>query len=132
MSNLTNKIKQVIKDNIHKTKSEAKHSAELSKEQWAVFDIETMSEEILAKILPLIEAYAFIPCCHTSGMHDPTHFEKGIICESQKAEAFVRLCTDLEINPVTKSKLNCYWCTNSPEKRIGENVKLFKEEPNPA
>lgn len=121
MTLLTNKIKQIIKDEIHRKKCVAK----MSNEQWAIFDIEEISQAVLDKLLPLLQAFAYIPCCHTSGMHDPEHYKKGIICKNQKAEAFERFCKDLTINPVTKSKLDCYWCMNDPTQRDGEGVKLF-------
>ena len=121
MTLLTNKIKQIIKDEIHKDKC----LANLSNEQWKVLNTDAIAKNILAELLPLLQAFAYIPCCHTSGLHDPEHYKKGIICDMQKAEAFERFCKDLTINPVTKSKLDCYWCMNDPTQRDGEGVKLF-------
>lgn len=74
-----------------------------------------------------IEKQLWIPCCHVTGMHSPTHFqERRYICDIQLAEVFVRFCKMLGIDPVVKSDLeNCYWCNNYPDKRKeGEGVKL--------
>lgn len=125
MTSLQLKIKQIIKDEIHCKKVEAK----INHDQWKILDIEKMGDNVLEKIIPLLEAYAYLPCCHTSGMHDPEHFrERKYICSEQKSEAFERFAKDLGINPEVKSKLDCYWCKTNPEYRKGEGLKLFKEE----
>lgn len=121
MTTLTDKIKKIIKNTIHSKKCKAN----LSNEQWLELDTSEIAQEIMDEMLPLIQAFAYIPCCHVSGMHDPEHFKKGEICNLQKAEAFERLCKDLDINPETKSKMDCYWCRIDPTQRIGEGVKLF-------
>ena len=72
-----------------------------------------------------IIALLSIPCCHTSGMHDPLHFvERKYVCEDQKSAALENLCRALNINPVTKS-VDCWWCEKYPEKRKGEGLPLF-------
>jgi hypothetical protein len=53
-----------------------------------------------------IEQMLWLPCCHTSGMHDPVHFqERKYVCEHQKADALERFCKALGINPATKSRV---------------------------
>ena len=75
-----------------------------------------------------IEALLSIPCCHTSGMHDPVHFqERKYVCEHQQSDALKNLCRVLGINPTTKSKPDCYWCQNYPEKKkAGEGLPLLE------
>lgn len=81
----------------------------------------------------------WLPCCHTTGMHDPGHYRKRkYICESQKAKALERFCKEIGINPVTKSDPNCGWCfeeDNTPTKEYegkkeinGEGMKLFDND----
>jgi hypothetical protein len=61
-----------------------------------------------------IEALLAIPCCHTTGMHDPRHFEKKkYVCDSQARGALENLCRAIGINPITKSRKTCYWCYSS-------------------
>ena len=122
MSNLIIEMRKAISDEIHIRKC----ALDLSKEQWNVLDSNEMAGKIMEKILTLIEAYAYLPCCHESGMHDPCHFEeRRYICESQKSKAYERLMKSLEINPVVRSEPNCFWCADYPEKRIGEGLRLF-------
>jgi len=84
--------------------------------------------EFTEEQLKYLEELAWIPCCHTTGMHDPTHFEQGkYICTLQKSHAFERFCKELGINPQTKSESNCYWCNNYPDKRKGEGRRLFQD-----
>jgi len=74
-----------------------------------------------------IEILLWLPCCHVSGMHDPVHFEnRAGVCEIQKRHAFERLCKELNINPQTKSDPKCGWCIDYPDKKKGENLKMFK------
>lgn len=85
-----------------------------------------------------IEEMLWLPCCHTTGMHDPGHYRlrKGI-CSSQKAEALERFCKEIGINPQTKSRKECGWCyedDNKPRAPYkghreveGEGVKLFDD-----
>ncbi len=76
-----------------------------------------------------LESALWIPCCHTSGMHDPVHFqERRYICESQKAAAFDRLCGELNLNPETKSKEDCGWCKDYPVKKAGEHLTLLDDK----
>lgn len=75
-----------------------------------------------------LEEMLWLPCCHTSGMHDPVHFqERRYVCNDQKAHALERFCKVLGINPLTKSDPNCGWCRDYPEKKKGEDVGLFDE-----
>jgi len=78
--------------------------------------------EFLKEILTL-------PCCHTTGMHDPTHYYEGrYICEGQKTAAWLRACKALGIDltePRIKSESDCYWCNNHPEYK---DVQLRKDE----
>ncbi len=68
-----------------------------------------------------------IPCCHTSGMHDPTHYEERKLCEHQLAYAFLRLCALYNLDPQTKSDKDCFWCNDYPEKKKkGEGLSLMK------
>lgn len=124
---LPNKIKQIIADKIHAAKS--KIHDKLPKGVWMALPSDEMGDACAKEIIQLLEAYMFIPCCHTSGMHSPTHFadRKGI-CESQKAEAFIRFAKDLGVNPETKSKIDCGWCADYKEYRRGEGVKLFTKK----
>ena len=80
------------------------------------------------KLIKKIVEKVWIPCCHVSGIHDPVHFEeREYICNRQKAEAFERLCKELEINPKTKSDPECSWCRDYPKKKRGENQPLFSK-----
>jgi len=83
-----------------------------------------------------IEKMLWLPCCHTTGMHDPSHYSlRKYICDSQKAEALERFCKEIGINPKTKSDPNCGWCfedNGKPTKPYeghrsieGEGMKLF-------
>jgi len=73
-----------------------------------------------------IEQMLWLPCCHTSGMHDPVHFqERKYVCEHQKADALERFCKALGINPATKSRVDCGWCEDYPEKKNGEGLTLL-------
>lgn len=125
MTNLQIKINQIVKDVVHRNKEKAN----LTTEQWKMLDIEKISEEVINKLLPLLEAWAYLPCCHLSGMHEPEHFaNREYICMHQKAEAFERFMKDLGINPETKSKIDCGWCKDNPEERKGEGLRLFAEK----
>lgn len=76
-----------------------------------------------------IENLLWFPCCHTSGMHEPTHYEKReYICEFQLREAFLRLCKALKLNPTTKSDPFCGWCKEYPEKKKGEGLRLHNSK----
>lgn len=104
------------------------HKDEKEMEIWKGMDNREMAEEIIAQIIPLIEAWAYLPCCHVTGMHDPGHFREGkYICADQKANAFERLCRSLGINPKTRSEPHCGWCEN-PKEHSGEGKHLFDEE----
>lgn len=75
-----------------------------------------------------IEEMLWLPCCHVSGMHNPTHFdERKFICSLQKSEALERFCKQIGINPKTKSKPTCGWCADYPKKKNGEGLPLFDE-----
>ena len=127
MSNLINKLEEIIADKIHRAKS--KVHDKMSKQVWMAVDSKKIAEESLKEMLQILELWAYLPCCHVSGMHDPEHFQKRTgICSSQKAEAFERLCLDLGINPETKSKRDCGWCADYSHYRKGEGVKLFKKQ----
>ena len=121
------KIKKIVSEHIHLSK--CKIHKDLPKKIWMAIDSDKIANKVAKEIIKLIELNAFIPCCHTTGMHDPNHFEeRKYICESQKAEAFDRLCKALKINPVTRSSCDCGWCRDYPEYRKGEGFKLFKKE----
>lgn len=76
-----------------------------------------------------LEDLAGIPCCHTSGMHDPVHFqERKYICSDQKAEAFDALCAVLGINPATTCRPDCGWCKDYPEKQAGAGLTLAEDK----
>lgn len=80
-----------------------------------------------------IEELLWLPCCHTTGMHDPAHFrERKYICNSQKAEALQRFCVELGINPKTRSYPDCYWCFGKDswcvENTKGQGLGLLDEK----
>lgn len=55
------------------------------------------------------------PCCHVSGMHDPTHFSEGrYVCNDQKAKAYDSIRAALCLPPVATKDctpvVNCCWC----------------------
>ncbi len=79
-----------------------------------------------------IERMMTIPCCHTTGMHDPKHYrERKYICDSQKREVFDRMCKELGINPRTKSNEDCGWCHGKdewcPKNRKGEGFSQLDD-----
>ena len=75
-----------------------------------------------------IEKMLWLPCCHVSGMHDPTHFqERRGVCEIQIVETFKRFCKEIRINPKTKSDPKCGWCIDYPKKKKGEGLSLFEK-----
>ena len=83
-------------------------------------------------MLEEIEEKLWIPCCHTSGMHDPKHFQdQKYICGDQVQVALHRFCTEMGINPVTKSDPDCTWCEQYPEKKNGEGLGLIQKHSNP-
>jgi len=85
-----------------------------------------------SKQIMALEEMATIYCCHTTGMHDPTHWVKGkYICGLQKMDAFVRMCKTLGINPVSISEPDCGWCRRAEERGEeikGKGLRLFVEE----
>ena len=88
------------------------------------------ARKVLAKGLFLskqqIEDMLWIPCCHTSGIHNPTHFsEKKYICSDQCKKALIRFCKEIGINPRTKSDPKCGWCNDYQEKKKGEGLCLL-------
>lgn len=118
---------KIINNAIHLAK--CKLEDKITREIWDGLDSKKLAEESMVKIQEMLELWAYIPCCHTSGMHNPTHFdERQYICESQKSEAFERFCKDLGINPVTRSKPDCCWCRDYPHYRKGEGLALFTTE----
>lgn len=92
-----------------------------------------MSEfvEFSKEQLKYLENLLWIPCCHTTGTHDPVHYrERKYICSLQKAKTLVRFCKELGLNPQTKSRDDCYWCNTgekADEERKGEGLRLFQE-----
>ena len=124
MSDLTYNIREIIKNNIHI----AKCNADLPKETWQKIDIDKIAKSCVEEIKSILESYLYLPCCHTTGMHDPCHFkERKYICTNQKARAFERFCKELGVNPITRSELGCCWCSN-PVERNGEGLSLFTEK----
>ena len=79
----------------------------------------------------LAEIFA-LPCCHVSGMHDPTHYEKGLVCESQMAKAWKHAMKALGLEPTVKSQDGCYWCSaheGYPEnKDVQPTVDVLKDK----
>ena len=62
-----------------------------------------------------LEAALRPPCCHVSGMHNPTHWTKGgYVCFYQKTEAYERFRDALGLPLVVGSDCvpdpECYWC----------------------
>ena len=58
-------------------------------------------------------------CCHTSGMHNPKHFEKSSedICNLQRSDAYDRACKFLNYKPKAIVNPNgCYWCQTEEER----------------
>lgn len=118
------KLREIISDRIHIAKCSAPG---MPHEAWKAIDSSKIAEESIEEIVDMIEAWLFLPCCHTSGMHNPEHFAKReYICGDQKAEALTRFCLDLDINPVTKSCLDCLWCHDYKHYRKGEGLHLFE------
>lgn len=68
----------------------------------------------------LAEAFT-APCCHTSGMHDPTHYEKNPaeLCRSQQAKAYERGMVALGLTQIAKPEPGCYWCKRQTERAHG-------------
>ena len=92
-------------------------------------DCEALANDLATKLTDLIEGMLWLPCCHVSGMHDPVHFsERKYICASQQAAALQRFCRELCIDPETKSRPECRWCQDYPEKMKGEGVHLFDKD----
>ncbi len=89
--------------------------------------------EFTGEQLKYLEDLLWLPCCHTTGTHDPSHYrERKYVCVYQKEKALHRLCETLGLNPQTKSKDDCYWCnegTEAEEEKKGEGLRLFQ---NPA
>lgn len=77
------------------------------------------------KVRAILEALT-PTCCHTSGMHDPTHWkENKSICTLQKAEAFDRVLELLNIKytpaDVPSSK-DCWWCNEYYVKDVSKEA----------
>lgn len=124
-TNLYSRMREIISTKIHLRKCET----DLSREQWNVLDSRKIAEDVLAELLETLESYLYLPCCHVSGIHDPVHYEeRKYICESQKAEAFTRFCSDLGVNPTVRMRPSCTWCEHYPEKRRGEGLRLFQDK----
>lgn len=54
-------------------------------------------------------------CCHTTGMHNPNHFEDDkYVCADQKAKALDRARVSLHLKKITpqdvKRDPECGWC----------------------
>lgn len=124
---LSIELKGIISSRIHLAKSQV--HKDISKEVWKAIDSDKIAEEAMAKILEVLELWLYLPCCHTSGMHNPSHFsEREYICSEQKAETLERFCHDLGVNPTTKSTPDCSWCRDYPHYRKGEGLPLFTKE----
>ena len=77
--------------------------------------------------LEYLEELFRLPCCHISGMHNPTHFQdREYVCNRQKTHAYESGCKELGINPQVKSKPGCGWCRDYPDKMKGEGMRLFQ------
>lgn len=75
-----------------------------------------------------IEKMLWLPCCHISGTHNPTHFqERKGVCNTQTRIALERFCKEIGINPKTKSDPDCGWCIDYPEKKNGEGLSLLNK-----
>jgi hypothetical protein len=124
-------IKNAISRKVHLAKCDGirANGGDFPAAIWDAINTDSIADSLTDEIKRLIELYLYLPCCHVSGMHNPSHFEqRKYICELQKAEALERFCHDLGINPVTRSKIDCSWCESYPAKRAGEGLHLFEEE----
>lgn len=85
--------------------------------------------EFLPDQVEVLRGLLVLPCCHTSGEHDPTHYIEGrYICYDQKAKAWERIVEALKIEPQIHSESNCWWCRNYPAKK---DVQVKKKEAIP-
>lgn len=123
---LQNEITEIISNLIHAAKCEV--ADEIKGKAWEAIDSKRIAKESIKAITDTLQSWLYIPCCHTTGMHDPCHFEKRTsICDSQKGEAFERFCKDLGVNPETKSTPDCSWCRDYLHYRKGEGLPLFAD-----
>jgi hypothetical protein len=62
------------------------------------------------------------PCCHVSGMHDPTHFKENPkrLCDIQKSTAFENAIKRLRLKVVATSADGCYWCERHEKETRGK------------
>lgn len=71
--------------------------------------LEKQKEDLFFKFKNALTPY----CCHTSGMHNPTHFVENPkkLCNNQKAKSFDRACKFIGFDPIAIPNPNgCYWC----------------------
>ena len=87
----------------------------------------TVAAESRKEVVDELRDALTIRCCHVTGMHDPTHYEKKkYVCSIQRAEAFDRareVCGMEEPFPEEAiPKENCGWCKIAAE-RLKEQGK---------
>jgi len=134
MSDLRNLLGEVVAKEVNRRvnahfKASNLYNTEAGKAFLQTINSKEIAKDAVVGIVELLECYLYLPCCHVTGMHDPEHYRDGkYICDGQKAGAFERFCTDLGVNPVVRMKPGCFWCTEHPEYRRGEGIKLFKPE----
>lgn len=119
----------MVKGGVDKKDALTPEEKAIHKAWWVAINSDELAEKALTDLVGLLELYLFIPCCHTTGEHDPEHFaQRRYICKDQMAEAFKRFCSDLGVNPTVRSKPGCSWCAEYPEYRAGEGLRLFPGE----
>lgn len=76
-----------------------------------------------------IEKLISIPCCHITGMHDPSHFDnKEYVCETQLTKAFINLLKELGIERIkVESVKDCYWCNYDKTHPSEKTKHSYKE-----
>lgn len=61
--------------------------------------------------LVYLEALLAAGCCHTTGMHDPTHWrENGTVCWQSMHEPYKRALRELNLDVPIRSDFDCGWC----------------------
>ena len=108
------KSRRLLSHRLKMTKKNPNQVPEMRDKFWDSFIVtekKQARQQERKRILGLMRALLNVPCCHTSGMHDPRHFQKNtFICEGQKKEAFDRLCKILNVKPKALPSKKCFWC----------------------
>jgi hypothetical protein len=80
--------------------------------EWAMNMLDTFDEDekkLAAQLAPIE-----VPCCHTTGTHDPTHFNKRkYVCIDQLGRALLRVSIRRKIPLVLVSSPDCSWCNGT-------------------